>query len=280
MQFMVDDAIAAGRAHAHDYEASGAAADAIASHLADGDPHAQYMTQAACNAAYASADHGHAISGVTGLQTALDGKQAAGSYAAAAHTHTSVDVTDFTAAARAQVEATLVAGANITLTPAGSGASRTLTVAAAAGGAPTVLALAIDHATLASVAPISLTGLSFDYAANSTYRLWAMGRVQPVAATTGCGFQFDLSSAVTAIDAVFYHQLANTGTLSGGHSIADDASVGVSSGMPGTATYPVVLDGLLVTGASAGTAQLRFRSETTAITTCKAGFRLVIEKIQ
>ncbi len=36
---------------------------------------------------YAAASHGHAISDTTGLQTALDGKQASGSYAAASHTH-------------------------------------------------------------------------------------------------------------------------------------------------------------------------------------------------
>lgn len=106
-----------------------------------------------------------------------------------------------------------------------------------------------------------------------------MGRVQPVAATTGCGFQFDLSSAVTAINVQFTHQLANTGTLSGGHSIADDASVGVSSGLPGTGTYPVTGHGLLVTGANTGTAQLRFRSETTAVITALAGLTLVVEKI-
>lgn len=41
----------------------------------------------------ADAVHGHAISDVTGLQTALDGKQAAGSYAAATHTHAIDDVT-------------------------------------------------------------------------------------------------------------------------------------------------------------------------------------------
>lgn len=87
------------------------------------------------------------------------------------------------------------------------------------------------------------------------------------------------TSAVTSIGVKFDHQLANTGTTSGGHSIADDASVGVSSGMPGTSTYPVSGEGLLVTGANTGTAQLRFRSETTAVTTCKAGFTLVIEKI-
>lgn len=96
---------------------------------------------------------------------------------------------------------------------------------------------------------------------------------------TGCGFQFDLSSAVTSIDVQFFHQLANTGTVSSGHSVADDASVGVSSGMPGTSNYPVTGFGMLVTGANTGTAQLRFRSETTAVTTCRAGFRLVVEKI-
>jgi len=41
----------------------------------------------------ASATHGHAISDVTGLQTALDGKQASGSYAASTHTHAIGDVT-------------------------------------------------------------------------------------------------------------------------------------------------------------------------------------------
>lgn len=143
-----------------------------------------------------------------------------------------------------------------------------------------VFTLASDQATGANTTPVTLSGLVFNYEANCKYRIWAMGRVQPTAATTGCGFQFDLSSAVTSINTLFYHQLANTGTLSGGHSIADDASVGVSSGMPGTSTYPVNLQGLLITGANAGTAQLRFRAEVAAVTTCKAGFTLVIEKIE
>lgn len=144
---------------------------------------------------------------------------------------------------------------------------------------PTVATLAGNQATGANVTPVTLTGLVFSYIANSKYRIWAMGRVQPTAATTGCGFQFDLSSAVTAIDVQFFHQLASAGTLSGGHSIADDVSVGVSSGMPATGGYPVTVHGLLVTGANAGAAQLRFRSETTAVTTCLAGFTLVVEKI-
>lgn len=139
--------------------------------------------------------------------------------------------------------------------------------------------LASNQATGANTTPVSLSGLVFNYEANSKYRIWAMGRVQPTAATTGCGFQFDLSSVVTAINVLHIHQLANTGTLSGGHSIADDASVGVSSGMPGTSTYPVKVEGLLVTEANTGTAQMRFRAEVAAVTTCLAGFTLVVEKI-
>jgi hypothetical protein len=42
---------------------------------------------------YAASVHTHGISDVTGLQTALDGKQAAGSYAAATHGHSISDVT-------------------------------------------------------------------------------------------------------------------------------------------------------------------------------------------
>ncbi len=99
--------------------------------------------------------HSHAISDTTGLQTALDGKQAAGSCAAASHTHaigdttglqTALDgkaatahtqaastITDFASAARAQTEAELVAGANVTITPSGTGATRQLTIAATGG---------------------------------------------------------------------------------------------------------------------------------------------------
>lgn len=47
---------------------------------------------------YAAATHGHIIADVTGLQTALNGKQASGSYAAATHTHTASQITDFAAA--------------------------------------------------------------------------------------------------------------------------------------------------------------------------------------
>lgn len=145
---------------------------------------------------------------------------------------------------------------------------------------PTVLTLGSNIATSNNVTPVTVIGLIFNYVANSKYKIELFALVQPAAGTTGCGFQFDLSSAVTRIGFRFTHQLANTGTLSGGHSIADNVSVGVSSGMPGTSTYPVNGSGILITGANAGTAQLMFRSETTAITTLLANTVLIITKIQ
>ena len=143
-----------------------------------------------------------------------------------------------------------------------------------------VATLASDQATGANVTPVSLTGLSFTYEANAVYLIRFIGAVSPAAATTGCGFQFDFSTAITDINMSFFHQLANTGTLSGGSSIADDASAGVSSGMPANAgIYPVSGQGIFRPGNNTGTAQLRFRSETTAVITCKAGFTLIVEKI-
>jgi hypothetical protein len=54
----------------------------------------------------------------------------------ASHTGTQLAATisDFNSAARAQVEAELIAGANVTITPGGSGATRTLTIAATGSG--------------------------------------------------------------------------------------------------------------------------------------------------
>lgn len=68
------------------------------------------------------------ISAQTDLAGALAGK------ADTAHTHVSGDVSDFAAASRAQTEAELVAGTNVTITPSGSGATRQLTIAATSGG--------------------------------------------------------------------------------------------------------------------------------------------------
>jgi hypothetical protein len=54
-------------------------------------------------------------------------------------TQTSSTISDFNSASRAQTEAELVAGANITITPSGSGATRQLTIASSGGGGVTSL---------------------------------------------------------------------------------------------------------------------------------------------
>lgn len=55
--------------------------------------------------------HSHVIADTTGLQTALDGKQAAGSYAAATHTHAIADVTGLQTALDAKAGAISTASA-------------------------------------------------------------------------------------------------------------------------------------------------------------------------
>jgi hypothetical protein len=87
------------------------------------------------------------IATVTGLQTALDGKQAAGSYAAASHTHTIADVTGLQTALDgklatggeagtvATINGKIAAGANVTITGSGTTASPYVVAASGGGGA-------------------------------------------------------------------------------------------------------------------------------------------------
>lgn len=143
-----------------------------------------------------------------------------------------------------------------------------------------IASLAADLTTGANTTLNNVTGLVFTYAANSIYRIHVYGSVSSAATTTGNGFAFDLSSAVTSIWFQHFHQLANTGTLSGGSSVTDAASIGVSSGVPvANAVIPVHGMGLLRTGANTGTAQLQYRSEVAAVSTLRAGTTIVIEKI-
>jgi len=142
------------------------------------------------------------------------------------------------------------------------------------------LALTEDKPTGANVTPVTL-GLSFTYLANSQYVIDIYAIVAPTVATTGCGFMIDVSTAVTYVATFVNHQLAITGTVSGAASIGDMAatSSGVSSGMVSTASQFVYGGGILVTGANPGTATFFFRSETTAVTTCKIGTMFRIMKM-
>lgn len=70
----------------------------------------------------------------------------------------STAITDFNSAARAQVEAELIAGTNVTITPGSSGATRTLTIAASGGGGGS-LTVQDEGSTLSTaVTTINFTG--------------------------------------------------------------------------------------------------------------------------
>jgi hypothetical protein len=218
------------------------------------------------------------------IDTLLSGK------AASSHTHTKSQITDFShthpqseitnlVTDLGNKQATLVSGTNIK-TINGESLLGSGNISIAGGSEPTVLRLAANTPTAANTTPVNLVGLVFNYLANSIYVFDMSMFVTPTAATTGCGFQLDVSTAVTKIGITFYHQLATSGTLSGGSSVADDVSYGVSSGMAGTTIQFVNGKGILITGANPGTAQFRFRSETNAVTTCNADSTITINKIQ
>lgn len=143
----------------------------------------------------AAATHTHVIADVTGLQTALDGKQAAGSYAAtvhahaiadvtglqtaldgkaaSSHTHTASAITDFTTAVQAAAPATTDASllTSGTLADARLSANVVLTTDSRLSDARTPAAHASSHQTggadtIANVvaSPAQLTADQNDYA--------------------------------------------------------------------------------------------------------------------
>lgn len=181
----------------------------------------------------------------------------------------------------AGAEVNNISDANATdLTDGGATTLHTHALASGVNFGNTLIAkLANDQSTAANTTPVDLSGLVFSFEANSTYIMQLFGAVSPAANTTGEGFQINISAAVTTVWHTHFHQLANTGTLTGGSSIADDTSAGVSSGTPGTGIYPVAGFGILITGANTGTAQLRFRAEVAAVTTCKAGTTWIVTKV-
>jgi hypothetical protein len=127
-------------------------------------------------------------------------------------------------------------------------------------------------ATGANVTPVSVPNCSFAFAVNAVYLLLLAGSTSAALTTTGSGFQIDTSVAVSVNNLSFVAQLANTGTVTGGSAIADDASVGVSSGRPtANVVTPHFGMGVLVTGAQSGTAQLRYRSEVAAVSSVLPG---------
>lgn len=161
-------------------------------------------------------------------------------------------------------------------------ANLAVTNAKMAVGAPYVHVSTSSGATTtgANTTPVDVTGAVFTYVANAVYRIWVMGRVNSAAATTGIGVHFNVSTAITDINVISLHPLAVAGTVTGSYSISDDASEGVSSGVPaGPLDVPIWVQAIFRPGNNTGTCQLRVRSETTAVTELMAGATMVVERL-
>jgi hypothetical protein len=131
-----------------------------------------------------------------------------------------------------------------------------------------------------STASFTNTDLIFSFAANAVYVVDLYLVCTAAATTTGYRFAFDTSVAVTTAVLSFTHVLANTGTTTSGHSIADATATGLTSGVPTAgALTPIIGSGLLVAGAQAGTARLVFGPEVAAAATFKAGSVMRVHQI-
>ena len=142
-----------------------------------------------------------------------------------------------------------------------NGASNLPTFQAAAGGFEQTFVLASDVDTAADTVHVDVTGLVFDFEASSYYWVDIVGVMSSAASSTGQGLSFNTSVAVSRVTIQFVHQLATTGTLTGGHGYGDDTTIATSSGISGNgALVPIMGMGTLISSVDAGTAQLRLNS--------------------
>jgi hypothetical protein len=267
-------------------------AGTVAAHEAAADPHPGYLTTTEGNAAYAplshvggsGAAHANASGSSAGFMSAADFTKLAGVAAGATvnatdaalrdrSTHTGTQaastISDFASAARAQTEAELVAGTNITITPSGSGATRQLTIAAAGGGADpwTYIKLGADFATSSATA-VDVTGLSFSPDVLSTYVVEAHLRVRTATATVGPrpGIAWPLSGVTDGVGDIQMTSAAGTNVFQNGSSAA--AILAPVGGVPNTtASWPAYVRASFTTGASvSGNFRIQLASETAGTT--------------
>lgn len=175
----------------------------------------------------------------------------------------------------------LVSGTNIkTINGTSILGSGDIVTGGGGGNTEITLRLASSVSTGANTTLVDLTGMTFSYEANSTYRINFYMNVTAAAATTGHGFGINCSTAPSVVALNGTTVLANTGTSSTWQAIANNAVVGVTSGIPtANAVTPSMGQGVLTTGGTAGTATFRFRSEVAAVTTCTANSVITVLKI-
>lgn len=211
----------------------------------------------------------HAISHITGLQSALDGKQASGSYAASSHTHTAANVSDFTEATQ-DVVGSMVAAAG------GSYDDGAGTIALPGGGSDpwTYLKLASDQVTSLATF-VDLTGMTFTPAANTDYEVeWVM--LVSTATTTvgprpgaawGTGYQYGAVDMYTTSSATAETQQHVSMNTAAGTAQAAVGGLPVVNRVYGTCGRAVFRSGATPTAF-----KLQLASETAATNvTAKAG---------
>lgn len=151
-----------------------------------------------------------AIADVSGLQTALDGKQAAGSYAASSHTHAQSDITNLVsdlagkAATSHTHDASAITGGTIDPARLGSGTANNTTFlrgdntwATPAGGGSVTVAKAFLSNTQANstTSPAVMTGSTFTLTPGQTGTFTAILVCTAAATTTGVGAGFRVAQA-------------------------------------------------------------------------------------
>lgn len=132
--------------------------------------------------------------------------------------------------------------------------------------------------TNSTMAPANVPGMSFTAAAGEVYLIDLFGAIQGAATTTGVGLCFDIPSGTVL--GIGGHLNNINGFITGYGQRADGNNHSVTQGVQTAATdEPFFGRFLIEVGATGGTVQLMFRSETTAAATLKAKTRMLYRKL-
>jgi hypothetical protein len=150
-----------------------------------------------------------------------------------------------------------------------------------ASGGGTVLILGSQVSTGANVTLVDITGMTFSATAAKIYEFVIQAAINNAAATTGYGIGINCVQTPQRVWMTGQSQLANTGTVSAWSAIANNAIVGVTSGVPTINTDVPTRGGgqILAHATNTGNCTFRLRSETTAVARMQAGSVFVVTQL-